>query len=110
MSRWIKSVFLIGLIVSAPSIQAEVRLAGILADHMVFQRDQKIPIWGTADPGEHISVEFSGKTRETSADSAGIAHWKQQMMSRGLGSSVLQAALVNFRQLPIFLVRRFLNS
>jgi len=31
-----------------------VKLPVIFGDHMVLQRDQKVPVWGTADEGDNI--------------------------------------------------------
>lgn len=39
---------------------AEVKVARIFSDHMVLQRDVNAPVWGTADPGEKISLEING--------------------------------------------------
>jgi sialate O-acetylesterase len=36
--------------------------AGIFQDHAVLQRDKPIPIWGRADPGEHITVSFAAQS------------------------------------------------
>src|SRR5690606_39812125 len=47
------------------------------ADHMVLQRGQEIPIWGSADPRERIEVTFKDKTYTTRADKAG--KWKLKM-------------------------------
>ena len=33
-------------------------LPTLFADHMVLQRNQTLPIWGWAEPGEKVSVEF----------------------------------------------------
>ena len=46
-------------------LQAEVKLPAVLADHMVLQREQPVPIWGWADPGERITVDFAGQTKQT---------------------------------------------
>ena len=50
---------------------AEVRLAGIFGDEMVLQRDQEVPVWGMASPGEPVTVKFSGKSAKTQADKEG---------------------------------------
>jgi sialate O-acetylesterase len=42
-----------------PRAEAEVKLHGLFTDNMVLQRDMKVPIWGTADPGEQITVSLS---------------------------------------------------
>ncbi len=50
---------------------AEVKPAAIFSDHMVLQRDMAVPIWGTAQPGEEVTVSFAGQTEKTKADSTG---------------------------------------
>lgn len=58
------------LLVSARPILAEVRLPGVIGDHMVLQQDKPIAIWGWAEPGERITIRLSGreKTAQTPAD------------------------------------------
>lgn len=46
---------------------ADVKLPAIFSDHMVLQRDMKIPIWGLADPGEAVTVSFAGETASATA-------------------------------------------
>jgi sialate O-acetylesterase len=50
---------------------AEVQLSGVFADHMVLQRDAKVPVWGTADAGEAITVAFGEQKVSTTADANG---------------------------------------
>ena len=33
------------------------KLAGLFTDHMVLQRDQAVPVWGWAKPGEEVRCE-----------------------------------------------------
>ena len=40
------------------AVAAKVKPADIFSDHMVLQRDMLVPVWGTADPGEVLSVTF----------------------------------------------------
>ena len=40
----------------------ELRLGSPFSDHMVLQREKPVTVWGWADPGEAVSVSFSGKT------------------------------------------------
>ena len=54
--------------------RAEVTLPPVISDHMVLQRDAAAPIWGSASPGEEISVSIAGQTKTTSADAKG--NWK----------------------------------
>jgi sialate O-acetylesterase len=52
-------------------LQAAPKLAGIFTDQMVLQRDAVVPVWGWADPGENIVVEFGGKFKVATADTDG---------------------------------------
>src|SRR5690606_39772445 len=67
--------------------QAEVKLPKIFADHMVLQRGQKIPIWGSADPRERTEVTFKDQTYTTRADKAG--QWKLKLASAEAGGPVV---------------------
>lgn len=42
---------------------AEVKLASPFGDHMVLQHGRPVPVWGTAAPGEQVTVVF-GKQRK----------------------------------------------
>ena len=48
--------------------QAEVKLASPFTRHMVLQCGKKVPVWGTAEAGEKITVEFAGQKKTTTAD------------------------------------------
>jgi len=39
--------------------------------HMVLQRDTPIPIWGSAEPGEAVTVKLGEHTAKTQADARG---------------------------------------
>ncbi len=67
-----------GLLVLAQQwAPAAVQLNGVFGDHMVLQRDAKVPVWGLADPGEKIAVTFQSQTKETVANAAGA--WTLQL-------------------------------
>ncbi|HME00811.1 MAG TPA: sialate O-acetylesterase [Terriglobia bacterium] len=51
--------------------KCEAKLPGILSSHMVLQRDRPIHIWGWSTPGDKVSVEFHGTSRDTTGDSLG---------------------------------------
>ena len=52
-------------------LPAQVTLPKILSSHMVVQRDLPVHVWGTAAPGETVSVSFRDETRSTIADRIG---------------------------------------
>ncbi len=49
------------------AIHAEVTLPPVISDHMVLQRNIAAPIWGTANPGEHVSVSIAGQSKAVTA-------------------------------------------
>jgi sialate O-acetylesterase len=59
------------------SVQAEVKLPAIFADHMVLQRQMPVVVWGWAVPGEQVAVEFAGQKTTTTADASGS--WKAEL-------------------------------
>lgn len=74
-----------GFCVAVPS-QADVRLPQIFGDHMVLQREQPIPVWGWADPGEDVSVELGGKAVSTVAGDDG--RWMVKLRAQQAGGPV----------------------
>src|SRR6185295_13215698 len=50
---------------------AEVKLPPVLSSHMVLQRDQPVPIWGTAAPAEKVTVKFRDQEKTTTANPGG---------------------------------------
>ena len=50
---------------------ADVTLAPVFTDHAVLQREKPLPVWGNADAGEHVTVNFAGQTIGTVADKDG---------------------------------------
>jgi len=53
--------------------QAEVTLAPLFSDHVVLQREKPLPVWGRADPGEHVTVKFG--EQEVGATAAPDGRW-----------------------------------
>lgn len=45
--------------------RADVRIPHVVADVMVLQRNQTIPVWGWANPGERITVQFRTQKKTT---------------------------------------------
>src|ERR1051326_3542166 len=63
------SVFLI--LAGVSTAHAIVSLPDVLSDGMVLQQNQKVPIWGKADPGETVVVKFAGRARTATASADG---------------------------------------
>jgi hypothetical protein len=66
-------LFLLVAIVSAPSPlhAVEAKPAAVFSDHAVLQRDIPVPVWGTAEPSQPVSVSFAEQTKRATADANG---------------------------------------
>lgn len=60
-----------GALLGASGVWANVTPASPFTDHMVLQRGTDTPVWGTAAPGERVSVALAGQTRSTVAGGDG---------------------------------------
>ena len=63
-----------GEIAGKPAAPVELSLPKILGNNMVLQRDKQVPVWGSAGPGEEVTVSFSGQVKKAVTDVSG--HWK----------------------------------
>jgi sialate O-acetylesterase len=57
--------------VATPANADELKLSSLFTNHMVLQREQPVPVWGTAPAGAEIGVEFGDQKKNTKADSNG---------------------------------------
>ena len=58
---------------------ADVKMPAIFGDHMVLQQDLTVPVWGTAEPGESVTVTVGGKSANTTAGKDG--KWQVKLPS-----------------------------
>ena len=59
------------------SLPADVKLPAIFGDHMVLQEGMKLPVWGTASPGEAVTVTVGAETASAKADVDG--KWRVEL-------------------------------
>jgi sialate O-acetylesterase len=52
-------------------VHAEVKCNPMFSDHMVLQRELAIPVWGTADAGEKVTVKLQDKQASVTAGQDG---------------------------------------
>ncbi len=72
MQARIKTLFIAVCAAACTSMAfAEVKVPAVFGDDMVLQRELPVPVWGTASPGEKISVSFDGQNLSTTADAQG---------------------------------------
>jgi sialate O-acetylesterase len=67
------------LLTTAGFSRADVHLPAIFGDHMVLQEGTTIPVWGTADPGEAVTVTLGDQTAKATGDSSG--KWRVDLKS-----------------------------
>ena len=53
------------------SARADVTLSTSFCDHAVLQRDLPVPVWGTAEPGEQVTVKVGSAQASAPADAQG---------------------------------------
>lgn len=66
------SFLLVSIVALTASLaHADVTLPKILSSNMVLQRELPLPIWGTADADEEVTVKFAGQSKQAKADADG---------------------------------------
>ena len=91
-------------LLSTFNIFSQVTLPKILGHNMVLQQLKNVPVWGTASPGEKISVDFAGQNKTAFADSSGkwsvklkpmkASFTPREMTIKGTNTIVLKNILV----------------
>ena len=75
--------------------EAKVQLPQLFQSGMVVQRNKPIPVWGSADAGEQVTVTFRKKTYTTTADANG--RWRIDLPKQKAGGPyVLDVNSVTF--------------
>ncbi|MBS1527414.1 MAG: sialate O-acetylesterase, partial [Bacteroidetes bacterium] len=62
------------LLSSVAFSKAQLKTARIFGDHMVLQRNQPVPVWGTAGRNRKVTLRFNGQKINTLAD--GDGNWR----------------------------------
>ena len=69
--------------IDAQPSATSLRLAQLIGDGMVMQRDARVPVWGTAAPGARVTVTFDG--REQVATAAPTGRWSVTLPAMSAG-------------------------
>ncbi|SIS49028.1 sialate O-acetylesterase [Zobellia uliginosa] len=79
-----RNLILIYIFLSSTCLmQGQIKVAHIFGSHMVLQRNQNNPIWGTASVGEKITISFAGSSYQTVADKNGDWRVKLDALKAG---------------------------
>ena len=71
MSQVMKRIILLLSLAVSVACAGECRLADVFGDGMVLQRRKPAAVWGTADPGSAVTVQFADQAKTAKADAKG---------------------------------------
>jgi len=83
------SVMIAALLCAAGAARADVTMNGIFTDHMVLQRDIPVAVFGSAEPGESVTVAFAGQSKATTAGKDGRWSVKLDAMKASTNSAAM---------------------
>ena len=65
------------LCLALASLEAGLTVNGLFTDNMLLQRNQAVPVWGNADPGNCITVAFANQEKTAVANETG--EWQLEL-------------------------------
>lgn len=84
MNKHLKVLLALGLLLAiSADVFAKVKLPQIFGSNMVLQRNQPITLWGWADVGEKVKINFKGADYTAKADTEG--KWRIEMKALPAG-------------------------
>lgn len=61
----------VSFVLLTATASAAIHLPAVISSHMVLQQGMAVPIWGTADPSENVTVKFRDQQKNVTADAQG---------------------------------------
>ena len=58
---YFRKILTTAFFLATSALYAHVKVATVFSDNMVLQRDAAVPVWGSADAGEKVTVTFAGQ-------------------------------------------------
>ena len=83
--RWIPQCLFAASLAWGGLVQAEVKMPSVFGDHMVLQQDAALPVWGSADAGEKVTVTVGAESASATADASG--RWSVKLKALPTGST-----------------------
>lgn len=84
-----KFLFVLTLVLASALHAASLECSGIFTDNMILQREKPVAVWGWADAGETVTVEFNGQKKTTKAGANGKWMLKLDAMKANANSQKL---------------------
>lgn len=83
MRHWFCIFAATATLAMAATTWADVQCASTYSDHMVLQRGKPVAVWGTATPGEKVTVQIAKAKKSTTADKGG--RWSLKLPAQQAG-------------------------
>ena len=80
-------------------LHAEVKLPAIFGDHMVLQQGRTLPVWGTAAPGEKVTVTIGAEHASVTAGADGA--WRVDLQPLPVQSTATTLTVAGTNQLTL---------
>ncbi len=82
-SARLTTVALVAACLACGAAYADVKLPALIANNMVLQRGTEVAVWGTADPGEKVTVKLAAQEVTATANEGG--NWKLNLAAMEAG-------------------------
>src|SRR6185295_18308808 len=80
-STTMKKLFLYLFIIGFQTVNAQLRLPSIFADHMVLQQQSEVALWGWASPGQKIAIKPGWSQDTVKTVSANTGKWTAKVLT-----------------------------
>lgn len=87
------------LLAAAVPVLADVKLPAVFSDHLVFQQEKEIPVWGWAEPGEAVEVKLGDATAKATANDKG--EWRVALPALKATATPLQMTVSGKNRLAV---------
>lgn len=77
---------ILALTATVGTVRADVKLHPLFTDNMVLQREKPVAVWGSATPGEQVTVQVGGQSKSTSASAGG--NWRVTLDAMPAATSI----------------------
>jgi len=97
INLWVGCLIAVIFWAAANSLWADVKMPAIFGDHMVLQQEATVPVWGTADPGEKVTVTVG--TESASATAGADGKWLVKLPALPPGTAALTVTVAGKNKL-----------
>lgn len=100
-------LFTLMLLMLAPLVQAELKVANVFSDHMVLQQEMPIRVWGWADAGDAVTVRLykqdgSAIAGATYRAAGGDGQWSVELPAQKADGKPLELRVISGEERVVF--------